>query len=153
MRSPYGWPGERLYAGTKYIDKIETIADDILKTLFKAEFADARPISGAVANLAAFTAFSDPGDTMMALSIPRGGHITIGPKRLGGTAGAVHGLEVEYYPFIEEEYRVDIDKTIQKIRKNPQTCCIWRLRFYQEGTGPSQRTPRCFTRARLLYYV
>ncbi|MFQ6010986.1 MAG: serine hydroxymethyltransferase, partial [Nitrososphaerales archaeon] len=50
------------------------------------------------------------------LSIPRGGHITIGPKRLGGTAGAVHGLEVEYYPFIEEEYRVDIDKAIQKVR-------------------------------------
>ncbi|MFQ6011488.1 MAG: serine hydroxymethyltransferase, partial [Nitrososphaerales archaeon] len=68
MESPYGWPGERLYAGTHYIDKIELIADDILKTLFKSEFADARPISGAVANIAAYTAFSDPGDTMMALS-------------------------------------------------------------------------------------
>jgi len=142
VKSPYGWPGERLYAGTKYIDKIEIITNDILKTLFNSEFADARPISGAVANLAAFTAFSDPGDTMMALSIPRGGHITIGPKRLGGTAGAVHGLEVEYYPFIEEEYRVDIDKTIKKIRdlsregKTPKLAVFGGSVFIRKAQAP-----------------
>ena len=73
-----GWPGERVYAGCKFIDQIELQAIDLGKRLFKAEFIDVRPISGVVANLAVYSAFSGPGDTLIALSIPNGGHISHG---------------------------------------------------------------------------
>src|ERR1700687_3474422 len=91
-----GWPGERVYAGCKFIDQIELEAMSLAKTLFKAEFADVRPVSGACANLAVYSALSDPGDTMMALSIPNGGHISAGKKRFFGTAGRLHGVVVAY---------------------------------------------------------
>ena len=87
-----GWPGERVYAGCKFIDQIELEAISLAKTLFNAEFADVRPVSGACANLAVYSALSDPGDTMMALSIQNGGHISAGKKEFSGTAGLVHGL-------------------------------------------------------------
>ncbi|MEM2103245.1 MAG: serine hydroxymethyltransferase, partial [Candidatus Bathyarchaeia archaeon] len=112
-----GWPGERVYAGCVYIDQVELLCIDLMKKLFKAEFVDVRPISGVVANLVVYTAFTEPGDTMMALSIPCGGHITTGKKELGGTAGAVRGLVVEYLPLDYEELNIDVDKTKEKIEK------------------------------------
>jgi len=112
-----GWPGERVYAGCTYIDQVELICIELMKKLFKAEFADVRPISGAVANLAVYTAFTEPGDVMMALSIPCGGHITMGKKKLGGTAGAVHGLEVEYLPLDYKEMNIDVDRTKERVQK------------------------------------
>jgi glycine hydroxymethyltransferase len=112
-----GWPGERVYAGCVYIDQVELICIDLMKKLFKAEFADVRPISGVVANLVVYTAFTEPGDTMMALSIPCGGHITTGKKELGGTAGAVRGLVVEYLPLDYKELNIDVDKAKERIEK------------------------------------
>lgn len=109
-----GWPGERVYAGCAYIDQVELLCIDLAKRLFKAEFVDVRPISGVVANLVAYTAFTEPGDLMLALSIPSGGHISMGKKRLGGTAGAVRGLEVEYLSLDEKELNVDVDETIKR---------------------------------------
>jgi len=88
-----------------------------MKKLYKAEFVDVRPISGVVANLSVYTAFTEPGDTMMALSIPCGGHITMGKKRLGGTAGAVHGLEVEYLALDYKEMNIDVDETKRRVEK------------------------------------
>lgn len=109
-----GWPGERVYAGCTYIDQVELICMDLAKKLFKAEFVDVRPISGVVANLVLYTAFTKPGDCMLALSIPSGGHISMGKDRLGGTAGAVRGLNVEYLPLDEKELNINIDETIKK---------------------------------------
>ncbi len=71
-----GWPGERVYAGCKYMDEVELITIDLAKKLYNAEFADVRPISGVVANLAMYTAAMEPLDRMMALSIAHGGHIS-----------------------------------------------------------------------------
>ncbi|MDH5532745.1 MAG: serine hydroxymethyltransferase, partial [Candidatus Bathyarchaeota archaeon] len=82
-----GWPGKRVYAGCTYIDQVELLCIELAKKLFNAEFVDVRPISGVVANLAVYTAFTDPGDYMLALSIPSGGHISMGKKKFGGTAG------------------------------------------------------------------
>ncbi|MBS7287828.1 MAG: serine hydroxymethyltransferase, partial [Candidatus Freyarchaeota archaeon] len=65
-----GWPGERVYAGCQFIDEVELLCIELAKRLFRAEFVDVRPVSGVVANLAVYTAFTMPGDTMMALSIP-----------------------------------------------------------------------------------
>ena len=120
-----GWPGERVYAGCGYIDQVEFICIDLMKRLFDAEFVDVRPISGVVANLVVYTAFTEPGDIMMALSIPCGGHITMGKKRLGGTAGAVRGLQVNYLALDYKELNIDIDKTEQRVR-----------RLVEKGTPP-----------------
>ena len=112
-----GWPGERVYAGCVYIDDVEFECMKLAKKLFKAEFADVRPISGVVANLVIYSAFSDPGDVMLAPSIPAGGHISHGKKKHSGTAGLVHGLEIEFYPFDAEEMSIDVDKTKKKVEE------------------------------------
>jgi glycine hydroxymethyltransferase len=112
-----GWPGERVYAGCQFIDQVEFKCIKLMKKLFNAEFVDVRPISGVVSNLVVYTAFTEPGDTMMALSIPAGGHITMGKKKLGGTAGAVHGLVVEYLPLNYKELTIDVDRAKSRIEK------------------------------------
>ena len=112
-----GWPGDRVYAGCIYIDQVETICNDLAKKVFRAEFADCRATSGVVANLAIYAAFSNPGDYMMAASIPSGGHISHGKKEHFGTAGLVHGLNIEHYPFSKEEMTIDVDATKRKIEE------------------------------------
>jgi len=112
-----GWPGERVYAGCVYIDEVEFKCMALAKKLFKAEFVDVRPISGVVANLAIYSAFTNPGDVMLAPSIPSGGHISHGKKEHAGTAGLVHGLDIEFYPFDAEEMTIDVDKTKEKVKE------------------------------------
>src|SRR4026207_385707 len=112
-----GWPGERVYAGCIYIDEVEIICNELAKKVFKSEFADCRATSGVVANLAIYSAFSNPGDYMLAASIPTGGHISHGKKEHSGTAGLVHGLNIEHYPFSKEEMTIDVDATKKKIEK------------------------------------
>lgn len=112
-----GLPGERVYAGCVYIDQVEFLTIDLAKQLFKAEHANVQPISGVAANLAMYTALTNPGDLMMCLAIPSGGHISMGRKKMGGTAGAVHGLEIEYLPFDERRMNIDVDAAANKIRE------------------------------------
>jgi glycine hydroxymethyltransferase len=112
-----GWPGERVYAGCVYIDQVELLCIDLMEKLFAAEFVDVRPISGVVANLVVYTAFTQPDDVMMALPIPCGGHITTGKKELGGTAGAVRGLDVQYLALDYKELNIDVDKTKERVRR------------------------------------
>jgi glycine hydroxymethyltransferase len=112
-----GWPGERVYAGCVYIDDVEFECMKLAKKLYKAKFADVRPISGVVANLVVYSAFTNPKDIMLVPSIPAGGHISHGKKEHSGTAGLVHGLEIEFYPFDAEEMTIDIDKTKQKVKE------------------------------------
>lgn len=112
-----GWPGERVYAGCRYIDDVEFECMKLAKKLYKAKFADVRPVSGVVANLVVYSAFTNPGDVMLAPSIPAGGHISHGKKEHSGTAGLVHGLEIEFYPFDAEEMTIDVDKTKQKVEE------------------------------------
>jgi glycine hydroxymethyltransferase len=112
-----GWPGERVYAGCAYIDAVEFACIDLAKQVFDAEFADVRPISGVVANLVIYTAFAQPNDVMLCLSIPCGGHISMGRARLGGTAGAVRGLQVEYFPYDYDALTIDVDKTKARVRR------------------------------------
>lgn len=112
-----GWPGERVYAGTKYIDEVEILGNELTKILFRAEFADIRPISGVLANLSILTAFTEPGDRMMCLSIPTGGHISSARHRLWGTAGRVRGLKIQYFKYDEYELNIDVDATIRRIER------------------------------------
>ncbi len=111
-----GWPGERVYAGCKYIDKVELIAIDLAKKLYNAEFADVRPVSGVVANLMMYTAAMDVGDRMMALSIAHGGHISHARRNLGGTAGQIRGHKVRNWVFNDEEFNIDVDASMDLIK-------------------------------------
>ena len=110
-----GWPGERVYAGCTYIDEVEIQCMELAQKLFDAEFADVRSVSGVVANLAIYSAYSNPGDVMIASSIPAGGHISHGKKDHSGTAGLVHGLDIEFFAFDPEEMTLDVDKTKAKV--------------------------------------
>jgi glycine hydroxymethyltransferase len=75
-----GYPGKRYYGGCEEVDKAEIIAIDRAKQLFGAEHANVQPHSGASANVAVYQAFTKPGDTVLAMSLPHGGHLTHGSK-------------------------------------------------------------------------
>ncbi|MFJ8960369.1 serine hydroxymethyltransferase [Lentzea sp. NPDC102401] len=73
-----GYPGKRYYEGQQVVDQIEQLAIDRAKALFGVEHANVQPLSGAPANLAVYLAFLQPGDTVMGMSLPMGGHLTHG---------------------------------------------------------------------------
>ncbi len=73
-----GVPGKRYYGGCRFIDEIENLAITRAKELFKAEHANVQPLSGAPANLAAYTALLKPGDTVLGMDLSHGGHLTHG---------------------------------------------------------------------------
>ncbi|WP_456369690.1 serine hydroxymethyltransferase [Geoglobus sp.] len=102
-----GRVGERYYQGCAFIDEIESLAISLTKELFEAEHANVQPISGVVANTAAFFALTNPGDRVMALSVPCGGHISHDTVSSAG----IRGLRVSYYPFDNEAFEIDVDET------------------------------------------
>ena len=73
-----GYPGKRYYAGNVHSDKLEQLAIDRAKELFGAEHANVQPTRGAEANMAAYLAFVNPGDTIMGMELSQGGHLTHG---------------------------------------------------------------------------
>ncbi|MFI6098523.1 serine hydroxymethyltransferase [Lentzea sp. NPDC051213] len=73
-----GYPGKRYYEGQQFIDQVEQLAIDRAKALFGVDHANVQPLSGAPANLAVYLAFLSPGDTVMGMSLPMGGHLTHG---------------------------------------------------------------------------
>jgi glycine hydroxymethyltransferase len=75
-----GYPGKRYYEGQQVTDLIEKMAQERAKKLFKADYANIQPYSGSVANWAAYLALAKPGDTIMGLALPHGGHLTHGWK-------------------------------------------------------------------------
>ena len=75
-----GYPGKRYYGGCEEVDKAENIAIERAQSLFGAEHANVQPHSGASANIAVYQAFTKPGDTILAMSLPHGGHLTHGSK-------------------------------------------------------------------------
>ncbi len=80
-----GYPGKRYYGGCEYVDVVETLAIDRAKKLFGCDYVNVQPHSGAQANLAAFFAMVEPGDTVMGMSLAHGGHLTHGsPVNISG---------------------------------------------------------------------
>lgn len=75
-----GYPGHRYYGGCVEVDRAENLAIDRAKALFGAEHANVQSHSGASANLAVYAAFAEPGDKVLAMSLPHGGHLTHGSK-------------------------------------------------------------------------
>jgi glycine hydroxymethyltransferase len=73
-----GYPGKRYYGGCEVVDEVETLAIERLKSLYGCAFANVQPHSGAQANMAVYFAFLEPGDTLMAMNLAHGGHLTHG---------------------------------------------------------------------------
>ena len=75
-----GYPGRRYYGGCEFVDIVEQLAIDRAKSLFNADFANVQPHSGAQANMAAYFASLQPGDTVMGMGLDHGGHLTHGSQ-------------------------------------------------------------------------
>ena len=108
-----GYGGRRYYEGQEFIDQIEQLAIDRAKAIFGAEHANVQPYSGSPANQAVYLALMEPGETMMGLSLPFGGHLTHGWK--------VNFSGIQYkavqYGLHPETHRVDIDQVRDLARK------------------------------------
>ncbi len=73
-----GYPGKRYYGGQEFTDKVEQLAIDRAEQLFRADHANVQPLSGAPANEAVYSAWLEPGDTVLAMDLSHGGHLTHG---------------------------------------------------------------------------
>src|SRR5205823_4477420 len=73
-----GYTGRRYYEGQQVVDRLEPVAIERAKRLFRVEHANVQPYSGSPANLAVYLAFCEPGDTVMGMALPMGGHLTHG---------------------------------------------------------------------------
>src|SRR5271165_983284 len=101
-----GYPHKRYYEGQQAVDQVEELAIERLKGLFGAEHVNVQPYSGSPANLAVYLAFCSPGDTVMGLSLPSGGHLTHG-----------HGVSItgKYFKSVQygvrkSDQRIDLDE-------------------------------------------
>ena len=75
-----GYPGKRYYEGQQVTDQVETLARERAKHLFQADHVNVQPYSGSIANMAAYSALMQPGETLMGMSLVHGGHLTHGWK-------------------------------------------------------------------------
>lgn len=100
-----GYPGKRYYGGCEFVDRIETLAIDRAKTLFRAEHANVQPHSGSQANMAVYLAALKPGDTILGMDLSHGGHLTHGhPLSFSGKE-----YRVVAYGVRREDERIDFD--------------------------------------------
>ena len=115
-----GYPGKRYYGGCEEVDKVEIIGIERAKSLFGAEHANLQPHSGASANVAVYQAFVKPGETVLAMSLPHGGHLTHGSKvNFSGK-----WFNVESYGVRESDDLIDYDElreTAKRVR--PKMIC------------------------------
>ncbi|MEJ2304364.1 MAG: aminotransferase class I/II-fold pyridoxal phosphate-dependent enzyme, partial [Anaerolineales bacterium] len=95
----------RWFAGTKYIDEIEALCVELLKQVFRARYADHRLVASMIGNLAVYTALTEPGDVIMSIAQPFGGHSS---NRIDGPAG-VRGLKIVDVPMDPDELVVDLE--------------------------------------------
>ncbi len=108
-----GYPGKRYYEGQQYIDRIEQLCIDRARALFGADHANVQPYSGSPANLAVFLAFVKPGDTVMGMSLPAGGHLTHG-WNVSATGLWFRAVQ---YGVRRTDQRIDLDEVRDLARK------------------------------------
>lgn len=108
-----GYPGKRYYTGAQYIDQIEQLAIDRAKELFGAEHANVQPNAGSGANLACYFALLEPGDTILAMNLSHGGHLTHGhPVSLSGKL-----FNFVHYGVEQDTEMLDMDKVAALARE------------------------------------
>ena len=115
-----GYPGKRYYGGCEEVDKAEVIGIQRAKELFGAEHANLQPHSGASANVAVYQAFTKPGDTVLAMSLPHGGHLTHGSKvNFSGK-----WFNVESYGVRQDNELIDYDELLEIAKRvRPKMIC------------------------------
>ncbi|HRI52119.1 MAG TPA: serine hydroxymethyltransferase [Pseudomonadota bacterium] len=115
-----GYPGKRYYEGQQYIDQIESLCIARAKALFGAEHANVQPYSGSPANLAVYLAFCQPGDTIMGMALPSGGHLTHGwSVSISGKYFKSVGYHVR-----KETGRVDLNQ-VEELAKEHKPKILW----------------------------
>src|ERR1700679_3458744 len=114
-----GYPGKRYYGGCEFVDQIEDIARDRAKKLFGAEYANVQPHSGSQANMEAYAAVIQPGDTILGLNLAHGGHLTHGhPLNFSGKT-----YKIVPYGVTKETETIDYDG-LEKIAEAGRTKLI-----------------------------
>ena len=101
-----GYPGKRYYGGCEHVDVIEQLAIDRAKELFGGDHANVQPHAGAQANTAVYHALLQPGDTIMGLALPHGGHLSHGMKI--NVSGRLY--DIAPYEVSPEDYLIDMDE-------------------------------------------
>ncbi|MFW5924616.1 MAG: serine hydroxymethyltransferase [Myxococcota bacterium] len=109
-----GYAGRRYYEGQQVIDQVEQLAIERLKTVFGVDHANVQPYSGSPANLAVYFAFCKPGDTIMGMALPSGGHLTHG---WGVSITGAYFNSVQY-GVRREDLRIDFDEVAKVAREN-----------------------------------
>lgn len=99
-------PEHRWFAGTKHIDEIEALCVELLKKVFKSNYADHRLVASMIGNMAVYAALTEPGDQIMTIAQPLGGHSS---NRQDGPAG-IRGLKIADIPMNAEELTVDLEE-------------------------------------------
>jgi glycine hydroxymethyltransferase len=109
-----GYPGRRYYGGCEHVDLVETLAIDRAKLIFKAEYVNVQPHSGAQANGAVMLALAKPGDTILGMSLDAGGHLTHGakPAQSGKWFNAIH------YGVRKDDMRIDYDQVLELAKEH-----------------------------------
>src|SRR4051794_4779517 len=101
-----GYPGKRYYGGCEYVDIIEQLAIDRAKAVFGGDHVNVQPHAGAQANTAVYHALLQPGDTILGLALPHGGHLTHGMKI--NVSGRLY--DIAPYEVSPDDYRIDMDE-------------------------------------------
>jgi glycine hydroxymethyltransferase len=115
-----GYPGKRYYEGQQFVDPLEQLAIDRAKSLFGAAHANVQPYSGSPANLAVYLAFLKPGDKVMGLALPMGGHLT------HGWSVSISGKYFTSVPYgiRKDTGRLDYDE-IRDLAKKERPALLW----------------------------
>src|ERR671925_1583876 len=109
-----GYPGKRYYGGCEVVDQVEQLAIDRAKKLFGAEHANVQPHSGSQANMAAYFALAQPGDTLLAMSLNFGGHLTHGsPVNFSGKL-----FKIVPYGLRQGDETIDMDEVARLAREH-----------------------------------
>ena len=109
-----GYPGHRYYGGCEFVDKVEDLARDRLKSLFGAEQVNVQPHSGSQANAAVYMTAIQPGDTVLAFDLAHGGHLTHGMKL--NASGVLY--KFVHYGVRKSDQRLDFDQVARLAREH-----------------------------------
>jgi glycine hydroxymethyltransferase len=109
-----GYPGRRYYGGCEYVDQAETLAIERARQLFGADYVNVQPHSGSQANVAAYMAMIDPGDTLLGMSLAHGGHLTHGAK-VNFSGRVYHAIQ---YGLTPDGSEIDYDEVAALAREH-----------------------------------
>jgi glycine hydroxymethyltransferase len=121
-----GLPGERYYEGNEQVDRIEELTLDLARRLFRCSFADVRPISGTVANLAVLKALAEPGAPVGTSRLADGAHIS---SASFGAFG-LRGVKPVYYAWDEGRMTIDVPRTREILRAARPKLCLFGLSLF-----------------------